>query len=73
MHNKDSDCIGHIDEVTHTCSICGVDHGGEACGVCGGVGFHMQDCVTMWKENPTRWRSTQIKAIAKRIKDKQTS
>lgn len=45
-HHSDADCAGCVDPETDTCSVCGVDHGGQ-CDLCGGRGYHADDCEIM--------------------------
>lgn len=47
-HEADADC--DVDPATNECRVCGVDHGGPACSVCGGVAFHRDGCEIMLDE-----------------------
>lgn len=42
-HRLDSDCLGHIDELTGDCLICGAVSG-DPCPECGGLRYHEVMC-----------------------------
>lgn len=51
QHTTDADCTVGDDLC---CTICGVSHGGAACGECGGVAFHRDGCGEIEDAPPAR-------------------
>lgn len=56
-HTRDEDCVGHVDQETFTCVICGTYHDPAGCEGCGGHGFHRTDDCPVQHAEYDWWRS----------------